>query len=363
MTKVYAAMADCIAVLTKTNGTWSFETRFENTRPSSLATDPFRSERLYCGTEDNGLFRSSDGGTTWEPVGPGISQSRVMSVAVSQVEKPGDYGLVYAGTEPSALFVSEDGGNTWTECKALLDLPSRSTWSYPPRPNTHHVRWIEPDPIAGGRLYVSIEQGGIMRSQDGGVTWEDRKPGGQIDGHTLATHRMAPGRVYEAAGGHGLRFRPSLVAAWPPIRPSVIIQTGGYAESRDAGASWQTIEDGLSENHYLWGLAIDAGNPDTMVASCAVGPMEAHRIAQAESFLIRRTANGPWQRVSEGVPEAKGTLASDIAAHPHESGVFYAANNRGIFRSGDAGLTWSPLAISWPPRFLKHHLHGIRVIV
>jgi hypothetical protein len=51
----------------------------------------------------------------------------VFSVAVSAAE-----GAVYAGTEPSALFRSDDGGETWRELTALLELPSRPTWSFPP---------------------------------------------------------------------------------------------------------------------------------------------------------------------------------------------------------------------------------------
>ena len=51
-------------------------------------------------------------------------------------------GAVYAGTEPSALYRSDDGGETWHELESLLELPSRPTWSFPPRPWTSHVRWI-----------------------------------------------------------------------------------------------------------------------------------------------------------------------------------------------------------------------------
>ena len=59
------------------------------------------------------------------------------SVAVSAVD-----GAVYAGTEPSRLFRSDDRGESWRELKALLELPSRPRWSFPPRPWTSHVRWI-----------------------------------------------------------------------------------------------------------------------------------------------------------------------------------------------------------------------------
>jgi hypothetical protein len=69
-------------------------------------------------------------------------------------------GAVYAGTEPSALFRSDDRGATWRELTALLELPSRLSWSFPPRPWTSHVRWIAPNPHDADLLLVGIELGG-----------------------------------------------------------------------------------------------------------------------------------------------------------------------------------------------------------
>ncbi|WP_411843382.1 WD40/YVTN/BNR-like repeat-containing protein [Salinicoccus sp. HZC-1] len=137
-----------------------------------LAADPDNPGRLYGGTFDDGLFISDDNGETWKPSGSGITHNRVMSIAVSPTEVGNGYRIVWAGTEPSGLFRSEDGGQTWMECPALLDLPSKSSWSFPPRPETHHVRWIEPDRHDENRIFVGIELGGVMKSEDRGETWE-----------------------------------------------------------------------------------------------------------------------------------------------------------------------------------------------
>ena len=98
----------------------------------------------------------------------------MFSLAVSAAD-----GAVYAGTEPSRLFRSEDQGESWRELEALLELPSRPTWSFPPRPWTSHVRWIAPSPHDADLLLVGIELGGLMRSDDGGQSWEDHRPGAQ----------------------------------------------------------------------------------------------------------------------------------------------------------------------------------------
>jgi hypothetical protein len=71
------------------------------------------------------------------------------------------------------LFQSVDGGDTWRALDALLELPSRPTWSFPPRPWTSHVQWIAPSPHDGDLLLVGIELGGLMRSSDGGGSWQD----------------------------------------------------------------------------------------------------------------------------------------------------------------------------------------------
>jgi photosystem II stability/assembly factor-like uncharacterized protein len=231
--------------------------------------------------------------------------------------------VVWVGTEPSALFRSEDDGATWSERDALRRVPSAPTWSFPPRPWTSHVRWVQPDPNVAERLFVGIELGGVLRSLDGGQTWEDRKDGGQHDCHTLAAHRRAPGRVYEAAGG-------------------------GYAESTDGGASWRHLDEGLTRR-YTWGLAVDPGDPDTVLLSAAPGPRQAHGPDQAEAAIYRRTGDAPWQEVSEGLPAPRGTNAYVLATHDAEPGVFYAATRRGdLYRSADAGRSWERMTVTWP---------------
>lgn len=336
MARMYIAMEQELLIVGRRNGRWTVESRLNGLQTQCVAVDPGRPERVYCGTFDRGLWRSADAGASWEPVGEGIPYAEVLSVAVSPLERAGAGGVVWAGTEPSALFRSEDGGDTWQERPALRELPSAPTWSFPPRPWTHHVRWIAPDPNSAERLFVGIELGGVMRSLDAGLTWEDRKPGAQPDSHTLGTHRLAPGRVYEAAGG-------------------------GYAESRDGGAVWAGHDAGLA-HRYLWGLAVDPGDPETVVTSAARGPQQAHNPIDAESTIYRRAAGEAWREVRAGLPEPSGTLVCVLAANEAEPGVFYAATNRGVYRSPDAGLDWERLDLPWPDAYRFQHPHALTVV-
>jgi hypothetical protein len=334
MVCIYLATDDGVVVLRPGNGMWRPEVQLSS-QAWCLAADPGRPGRLYCGTFGSGLWRSDDAGTTWHEAGAGLPYAEVMSVAVSAVEQGADGGVVWAGTEPSALFRSEDGGRHWQELPALRRVPSAPTWSFPPRPWTSHVRWIAPDPNEAERIFVGIELGGVMRSLDGGLSWEDRKPGSQHDSHTLATHALAPGRVYETAGG-------------------------GYAETLDGGTTWHGDDAGL-QHHYLWGLAVDPADPDAIVISAARGPRQAHDASAAEAFIYRRVRGTAWQRVDAGLPVPRGNRTYVLASHVAEPGVFFAANDRGIYRSPDAGRSWEQQSVSWPQGYTPAAVHAILV--
>jgi photosystem II stability/assembly factor-like uncharacterized protein len=329
MTILYVAIDKAVAVVHQRNGGWKVNLHLAGSQPQCLAVDPLDQERVYCGTFDQGLWQSADAGASWEPAGEGIAHEQVMSVAVSAAEQVGGSGVVYAGTEPSAIFRSEDQGKSWRELAALRELPSARTWSFPPRPWTSHIRWITPDPLMPGRVFAAAEAGALVRSLDGGQTWEDRRPDGPFDTHTLVMHRLAPNRLYSAAGD------------------GFMSPGNGFVQSDDGGDTWYRPDNGL-DYHYLWSVAADPADPNTLVISAAPGPQEAHNPMSAESAIYRRSGNSQWQRVRDGLPAARGLLASVLAANEAEPGVFYAGNNKGLFRSADAGSTWEELPIPWP---------------
>ena len=184
-----------------------------------LAVDPADQDVLYVGTDDEGVLGSRDGGRNWDYL-PGIEHPRVTAIAVSPVD-----GSVYAGTEPSTLFVTRDGGESWRELEGMKNLPSASTWSFPPRPWTSHVRAIALSHEDPGLILAGIELGGVLRSHDGGETWQDQRPGAQPDCHALATHPAASPRAGTSATRGRGRTTASGTATpggwpWTPPTPS-----------------------------------------------------------------------------------------------------------------------------------------------
>lgn len=314
---------------------WHLSAPVSGHRFTCAAADPHQQGRAYCGTVSGALWRTDDGGGEWQEVGAGPGSGHITALAVDRHESGRGGGIVYAGTEPSHFYRSGDGGQTWDERPALTTLPSSTEWSFPPRPYTHHVRWIESDPVMPGRIFAAIEAGALVRTLDGGVTWEDRVPEGPFDTHTMSSHPAAPGRFYSAAGD-------------------------GYYDTDDGGATWASPEQGLRHT-YLVTVGVDPADPSTVVVSGSSGPWTAYNPSSAEAYVYRRSGSGKWQRVSEGLPAPDGTVVSHLAT-AGRPGVFYAANNRGIFTSTDGGRRWAALDVIWDAQYESDGVSALVVV-
>ena len=320
--RLLAALGEELRVVEGAAGEWTVETALEGRCPQCLAVHRDRPQRVVCGTFDDGLWRSEDGGETWSRTGDAVEQARITAVAVD----PADPDVVYVGTEPSRVYRSTDGGETWSPRPGLLDLPSAPDWGYPVRPDTHHVRWLAPGVGEDGRLLVAVEWGGLVTSPDGGGTWVDRRPGTPFDVHTIRRHPADADRVLLAAGDGMMR-------------------TGrGVWESEDGGETWTRPAAGL-DHHYGWSLAVDPTDPGTAVASMASSQLNMHDPRLAEAYVYRRVGGGDWERSSGGLPDPVGTMEPTLAADPDGDGRFYALTNHGLFETVDAGGHWDRLDV------------------
>jgi photosystem II stability/assembly factor-like uncharacterized protein len=295
-------------------------------RPTCLAADELVHGRVWCGTHRGGVFRSDDGGKSWQPIG--LASRLIMAVTAS----PSAPDVVWAGTEPSEVWRSGNGGDDWEQTSDLTTLRSSPEWSFPPRPETHHVRWIACHPHEPGRLWVAVEAGALISTIDGGRTWRDRVPGGPWDTHELAVHRKAPDTLRVSAGD-------------------------GYYESYDAGATWHSPSSGLDVG-YLRSVAIDSTQPDVVVVSASSGPHSAYVAGRSDGRLYRRVARERWERVRDGWPEPASTIAPLLSAGTRAAEL-WAADERGVHRSDDGGKSWRRVA-GYPK--VPQNLRGLALV-
>jgi photosystem II stability/assembly factor-like uncharacterized protein len=254
-----------------------------------LLIDSRQPDVLFAGTVAAGVLRSDDGGQTWRAVNDGLSKTEVW-----WLEQHPLTGQLWAGTSPASLFASDDGGAHWRECEAIQKLPRVPEWTFPNPPHHPHVKHIslrQDDPLD---ILAAVEEGWLIRSRDGGVTWTNLTEGTEFDSHTAY-------------------FMPRTDA-------QVIVSTSGSGvyRSEDGGATFSASDTGL-DRRYMAHLVVNPERPRTVfTASAAVPPPGWSRPEGARSAVYRSTDQArSWNRLSGGLPDdlraAPRAVAGDAA--------------------------------------------------
>ena len=299
--RIFVCTGESLVRLEHDAGAWRAETVLDGGGVQCVAVD---GARILAGTRGRGAFVSDDTGDSWEPVE--LPEADVFSVAIG----PAD-GALYAGTEPSRLFVVRAG--RWEELEALQDIPSRERWSFPPRPWTHHVRWIAPDPHRADRLLVGIELGGVMYSRR--RRRDVLRPPARA---RSSTRTASPGTRAPTAA---------------PTRPRATAPRGAAT----AAARSQAADAGRDLG-YCWALAVDPADPERWYVSAATGPCAAHsrRAGAWPALPLGRRLAGARRCPATSMPYALATADGELVA-----GM---ADGR-LLRSADSGESWTELGV------------------
>lgn len=249
---------------------------------------------MWTGTSKGGMFRTEDGGASWQEINEGIVYKEIWSTA-----RHPRTGELLAGTGPASLFKSSNQGDTWTECEGLKALPTTIEWTFPNPPHVAHVKGLsvyEGDP---NLILGSVEEGWAVRSRDAGKTWENLKDNIEFDLHFIYVMPDDPANVL-ATSGHGL-YR-----------------------SMDGGDSWARSEDGL-DFRYFAPLAFHSSRPDVMFTAAASTPPPGWRKPEgAESAFYRSENRGQtWQRLRGGLPERLPAAPRAVASDPDDPNAFF----------------------------------------
>ncbi|HEX9741574.1 MAG TPA: hypothetical protein VGA17_02155 [Nitrospiraceae bacterium] len=311
-----------------------------------IALHPSKTQIIYIATNDY-IYKTRDGGQTWENLSKGMSHSRVISMAID----PAYPATVYAGTKGDAVFKSYDGGQRWTSLRNGLESVTV----------TSVVTQFVFDPRESRHLFVSTTMG-VFESTDGGESWQK-----QMDGmkevlmvvalaldptRSQMMYAGTSGGVYKSVNGAG-RWEKANNGLVPPelIKSSralgvTVMQVDPYApdtvyaatlnglyKSTDAAVSWIRIAQEL---------------PDQMISAMVLDRARAGAIYIASREGMHRSEDGgkTWKAINQGFTSLN---IRSLAQSPLDPKLFYAGTNgSGLYKSEDGGETWVPM----PP------LHG-----
>lgn len=292
------------------DGAWSVDVVSANLDVRCLTVDPHQPSTVWAGTHGAGVWKSSDAGLNF--VASGLDGAIVKSLAVS----PATPERIYAGVKPAAVFFSEDGGMTWSELRAFRKV-RRFFWISPAeRPFVAYVHAIAISPKHPDVVVAGIEVGAVVRSTDGGRTWEGHRPGSMRDCHSLAV--SPDGTFFE--GGYG-----------------------GGARSADGGQTWSRAA-GL-DRRYGWAVAADPAG-DVWYLSSTRG-VEAHS-DRADAAIWRASLHGNWERLAGGLPDPLNWMPYALIAGPEPGRLVAGLANGEIWETHDRGDSWSRLPLNLP---------------
>lgn len=311
------------------DGKWEVSHLLTDQQVLCLASDPLHAGVVYAGTWGQGVLRSPDGGRTWLPAG--LGGRIVKSLAVSPLRP----GTVYAGLKPPLLCVSHDGAANWVEIDAFRR--ARSWWWRSPAESDlrPYIQGIGLSPTDANIILVGIEAGAVLRSVDGGQTWEGHRPGALRDCHTITFHAANGDWAYEA-GGSG----------------------AGVACSQDGGHTWRQPKAGL-DRHYGWAVAADPAHPEVWYASVSAGFSRqhpgvpaAHVDGHANAYICRSVGGAAWQKLAGGLPQPLDYMVYALLTDPAAPAHVYAGQSNGnVWHTTNHGDSW---------RQLPFNLMGIR---
>jgi photosystem II stability/assembly factor-like uncharacterized protein len=284
---------------------------------------------------------SDDLGENWTQVEGSPSYSQESGFTLNRIWQivpghPSEPDTMYAGVDEAGLFKSRDGGVTWEEVTSLTQHPTREEWG--PGGGGLCLHTILQDPTNPNRMWVAMSAVGVFRTDDGGQSWKARNNG--LPGVVTGVRTTEVGRCV-----HKVVLDPN-----DPSSNTLYCQFhGGVFKSTDAADTWRPIENGLPGN-FGFPMGISA-NGDLFVIPLE-SDMQRH-VKDGKLQVYRSRDRGEsWSPVSQGLPEQPhyvGVLRDALAVDSLDpAGIYFGTSMGEVFYSSDGGETWDRLPGQFP---------------
>lgn len=282
---------------------------------------------------------SDDLGETWQQTS-GAHFPEELDASVERVWQlaPGTSpGIVFAGTEPGAVFRSTDGGETFALERGLWDHPHRAEWGEGFGGQAFHT--ILPHPTDPDSLTVAISTGGCYQTADGGASWEARNTG-------IRAEFLPEGEQYPEFGQCVHKI------ARHPDRPErLFLQNhGGVYRSEDHGGHWESIADGLPAD-FGFPIVVHPHEPETVYVFPISGGDGRYPPGGRAQVWRSRDAGETWSPLDQGLPDDfyVAVMRDAMCADEHEApGIYFGARNGAVWGSPDEGATWHQVIANLP---------------
>jgi photosystem II stability/assembly factor-like uncharacterized protein len=287
------------------------------------------------------VHRSSDRGKTWAraeelglPEESGLTLERTWHV---EPGRDGEDGRLWLGGAPGVLFRTDDGGATWEPLASLYAHETREKWN--PGAGGMCCHSIQLDPQEPSRMYVGISAAGVFRSEDGGESW------------ATANHGTAADFLPEEYPEVGQCVHKVLIHPERPERLWQQNHCGAY-RSDNRGESWERLDGNGLPSDFGFPLALHPRDPDTAFFVPEEGAENRVTSDGRLGVYRTRDAGASWELSSRGLPEQAwvAVLREGLAFDRLDPfGVYLGTQSGSVFVSADEGESWTEAATHLPP--------------
>jgi photosystem II stability/assembly factor-like uncharacterized protein len=321
---------------------WRMIGPFRAGRENAVSGVVGQPDTFYFGSVGGGVWKTVNAGRTWNPVFDSASSASIGAIGVA----PSNGSVVYVGTGEAdmrdsiqfgdGMYKSSDAGKTWKHIGLEATKQIGRVLVDPKNPNIVFV-------AALGNAYASSSDRGVYRSRDGGATWQK----------VLFKN--------DDVGAIDLNFDPTnsqivYATMWNVRRPPWFIYTpangpgGGIFKSTDGGTTWNEIDEGIpADGRGRIGISVSPSNRNRIYAVVDAfvndkeHPEDQQKVKKSGGVFRSDDAGATWTRLSSDERLwGRGWYFEKVTADPKNPDTVYVMNTS-VYRSTDAGKTWTAI--------------------